>query len=96
MKNLKIYTDEVDELAQKQIAKLLAQPAFAGAKVRIMPDVHAGKGCVIGFVVDTGTEATGLSAYAKIKPAADLKNLTKVVVITDYSGKGEQDGTEQH
>lgn len=54
------------------------------------------KGCVIGFVVDTGTEATGLSAYAKIKPAADLKNLTKVVVITDYSGKGEQDGTEQH
>ena len=54
MKNLKIYTDEVDELAQKQIAKLLAQPAFAGAKVRIMPDVHAGKGCVIGFTADPG------------------------------------------
>ena len=54
MKNLKIYTDEVDELAQKQIAKLLAQPAFAGAKVRIMPDVHAGKGCVIGFTADLG------------------------------------------
>ena len=54
MKNLKIYTDEVDELAQKQIAKLLAQPAFADAKVRIMPDVHAGKGCVIGFTADLG------------------------------------------
>lgn len=54
MKNLKIYTDEVDELAQKQIAKLLSQPAFADAKVRIMPDVHAGKGCVIGFTADLG------------------------------------------
>ena len=54
MKNLKIYTDEVDELAQKKIAKLLEQPAFADAKVRIMPDVHAGKGCVIGFTADLG------------------------------------------
>lgn len=54
MKNLKIYTDTVDELAQKQISRLLAQPAFATAKVRIMPDVHAGKGCVIGFTADLG------------------------------------------
>ena len=54
MKNLKIYTDEVDELAQKQITRLLEQPAFADAKVRIMPDVHAGKGCVIGFTADLG------------------------------------------
>lgn len=52
--NLKIYTDEVDELARKQISRLLAQPAFADAKVRIMPDVHAGKGCVIGFTADLG------------------------------------------
>ncbi len=52
--NLKIYTDEVDELALRQIHRLLAQPAFAGAKVRIMPDVHAGKGCVIGFTADLG------------------------------------------
>ncbi len=52
--NLKIYTDEVDELARKQISRLLAQPAFADAKVRIMPDVHAGKGSVIGFTADLG------------------------------------------
>lgn len=54
MNNLKIYADTVDELAQKQISRLLAQPAFAAAKVRIMPDVHAGKGCVIGFTADLG------------------------------------------
>ncbi len=52
--NLQIYTDEVEELALKQISRLLAQPAFADAKVRIMPDVHAGKGCVIGFTADLG------------------------------------------
>lgn len=52
--NLKIYTDEVEDLARKQISRLLAQPAFAEAKVRIMPDVHAGKGCVIGFTADLG------------------------------------------
>ena len=52
--NLKIYTDTVDDLARKQISRLLEQPAFAEAKVRIMPDVHAGKGCVIGFTADLG------------------------------------------
>ena len=52
--NLKIYTEEVEELALTQIRKLLNQPAFADAKVRIMPDVHAGKGCVIGFTADLG------------------------------------------
>lgn len=52
--NLKIYTDIVDEKAKKQIHNLLAQPAFSQAKVRIMPDVHAGKGCVIGFTADLG------------------------------------------
>lgn len=52
--NLKIYTDNIDERARQQIADLLAQPAFAQAKVRIMPDVHAGKGCVIGFTADLG------------------------------------------
>ena len=27
-------------------------PAFANAKIRIMPDTHAGKGCVIGFTAN--------------------------------------------
>lgn len=52
--NLKIFTDNIDETAKRQITRLLQQPAFADAKVRIMPDVHAGKGCVIGFTADLG------------------------------------------
>ncbi len=54
MKNLKIFTDNIDEKAIEQIDLLLAQDAFKDSKVRIMPDVHAGKGCVIGFTGDLG------------------------------------------
>lgn len=52
MKNLKIFTKNIDEEALKQINELLDQDAFKDSKVRIMPDVHAGKGCVIGFTGD--------------------------------------------
>ncbi len=54
MNNVKIFTDNIDELAKKQIAKLSQVPAFTGSKIRIMPDVHAGAGCVIGFTADLG------------------------------------------
>ncbi len=52
--NLRIYADAPGEKALGQIHELLDQPAFREAKVRIMPDVHAGKGCVIGFTADLG------------------------------------------
>lgn len=42
------YTPELEELAAGQIRAVCDQPAFAGCKIRIMPDVHAGKGCTIG------------------------------------------------
>lgn len=48
----KIFTDNMEETAQAQTLKLLNQPTFKDTKVRIMPDTHAGKGCVIGFTAD--------------------------------------------
>ena len=54
MKNLKIFTDNIDDKAVEQINLLLEQDAFKDSKIRIMPDVHAGKGCVIGFTGDLG------------------------------------------
>ena len=54
MSNLKIFTKNVEQEAVDQIELLLAQDAFKNCKVRIMPDVHAGKGCVIGFTADLG------------------------------------------
>ena len=54
MRDLKIFTDNIEQEAIDQINTLLEQPAFADCKVRIMPDVHAGAGCVIGFTADLG------------------------------------------
>lgn len=54
MSDLKIFTDNIEMEALNQIYTLIKQPAFADCKVRIMPDVHAGKGCVIGFTADFG------------------------------------------
>ena len=50
----KVFTDNVEDTCIEQIQGLLDQEAFGGAKVRIMPDCHAGKGCVIGFMADMG------------------------------------------
>lgn len=52
--DLKIFTDNIEGEALNQIYTLAKHPAFDGAKIRIMPDVHAGKGCVIGFTADLG------------------------------------------
>ena len=54
MSNLKIFTENIEYEALNQIYTLVKQPAFADCKVRIMPDVHAGAGCVIGFTADLG------------------------------------------
>lgn len=54
MKDLKIFTKNIENEAVKQIDLLLAQEPFKKCKVRVMPDVHAGKGCVIGFTADLG------------------------------------------
>lgn len=44
----KIFTDVIDEASLKQIQLLCNQDFTSGAKIRLMPDVHAGAGCTIG------------------------------------------------
>lgn len=56
MKDLKIFTDDIEQEAVNQINELLDQEAFKDSKIRIMPDVHAGKGCVIGFTGNLGNK----------------------------------------
>lgn len=56
MKDLKIFTNNIEEKAKQQIDLLLEQEAFKNCKVRIMPDVHAGAGCVIGFTGNLGNK----------------------------------------
>ena len=47
-----IFTDDIEEEATEQIKELCSQPFAKGCKIRIMPDTHAGKSCVIGFTAD--------------------------------------------
>lgn len=44
----KIFTDNADTSAVSQIQQLCNQAFAAGSQIRIMPDVHAGKGCTVG------------------------------------------------
>ena len=48
----KVFTDNIDNKAMSQIVELLNQPFAENSHVRIMPDVHAGVGCVIGFTAN--------------------------------------------
>lgn len=48
-KDIKIFTDNIEEEALSTIYKMAESMAYKNKKIRIMPDVHQGKGCVIGF-----------------------------------------------
>ena len=50
----KVFTDNCEDVCVEQIRDLLDQEPFRDSKIRIMPDCHAGKSCVIGFTADLG------------------------------------------
>ncbi|MDE6177429.1 MAG: RtcB family protein, partial [Paramuribaculum sp.] len=52
--DVKIFTDNIEQIALEQIRELLSIDVFSDKKIRIMPDVHAGAGCVIGFTGNLG------------------------------------------
>ena len=92
-----VYTDNVEASASDQIRGICNQPAFSNSNIRIMPDCHSGKGCVIGttmtiqdkvvpsFVgVDIGCT---VSAYKLlIKEPIDFNILDKVIRANIPSG----------
>ncbi len=45
---VRIFTDNIEQDAISQVIELANSPLGENAHIRIMPDVHAGKGCVIG------------------------------------------------
>ena len=44
----KIFTDVMDNASIAQVQELCNQAFTAGSRIRLMPDIHAGKGCTIG------------------------------------------------
>jgi len=52
--DLKIFATTIEQEAVSQVYRLAEQSQFRDAKIRIMPDAHAGAGCTIGFTADLG------------------------------------------
>lgn len=86
--NVKIFTDLIDENAMEQIRQLLSIDVFADKKIRIMPDVHAGAGCVIGFTGDLGEKVIPNIVGVDIGCGMRVLNLGDVKDI-DYHGLHE-------
>lgn len=91
--NAVIHTDNADGNVLTQIREFLDCDLAEGANVHIMPDTHAGKGCVVGFTcsikdkvcpnlvgVDIGCQMTTikLPKAVKISPEVFLKNAKKI------------------
>ena len=85
-KDCKIFIDDIESEAYTLIQTILDQQVSENVPIRIMPDVHAGKGIVIGFTmpvtnmlnpnhvgVDTGCGM--LSAKFSKKTKLDLKQI---------------------
>lgn len=57
---VRVFATTLEDGAREQIKTVCDTEAFASSKIRIMPDVHAGKGCTIG---------TTMTVTDKIVPA---------------------------
>lgn len=73
-----VFTGKVEDEAIEQIRRMCDYELTAGSKVRIMPDVHSGKGCTIGTTMTViGKTAEKLMPYvegAEIVNAEVLRN----------------------
>jgi tRNA-splicing ligase RtcB len=97
-----VYTDAIEENASNQIMLLCSQAFAAGRKIRIMPDVHAGAGCVIGFTADLGDMVIpnivgvdigcGMLTLELGKNAVDFEALDQIIRAFIPSGKQVHEG----
>ncbi len=104
MSDLKIFTENIEPEALNQIYTLIKQPAFSECKVRIMPDVHAGAGCVIGFTADLGDKVIpnivgvdigcGMLTVKLREKEIDLRKLDDVIRKYIPNGKNVHEGRQ--
>lgn len=76
----KVFTDNIEQEAIGQIINLMNYKVFSDAKIRIMSDVHAGKGCVIGFTASNMSRIVPAIVGVDINCGMLLVNLGKVEI----------------
>lgn len=79
--DVKIFTDNIEENALEQIKELLSIDVFSDKMIRIMPDVHAGAGCVIGFTGNLGDKVIPNIVGVDIGCGMRILNLGKLSAI---------------
>ena len=73
----KVFTDDIEATAIAQIQNMMNYEFCKDSKIRIMPDVHAGKGCTIG---------TTMTITDKVVPnivGVDISCGMEVVILSD-------------
>lgn len=93
----KVFTDVVDSSAISQVLALLNQPYAEGARVRMMPDIHAGAGCTIGTTMTIGDKicpnlvgvdiGCGMEITRIKEPHIEPQKLDKVIRSRVYTGR---------
>ena len=89
MVDIKVFAENLEPQAMDQIDTLATCSAFDGAKIRIMPDAHAGAGCVIGFTANLGDKVIpnlvgvdigcGMGFCQLYEPIEDFKRLDRTI-----------------
>lgn len=85
--DIKIFADDLEEEAQMQLAKLISVPAFVNKKIRIMPDAHAGAGCVIGFTGNLGSKIIPNIVGVDIGCGMLTVDITEAIMHVGYDPK---------
>ena len=85
----KIFTDVVDSASIAQVQELCNQEFTAGSRIRLMPDIHAGKGCTIGTTMTITDRAVpnlvgvdigcGMETVRLAEETLDLEALDQVI-----------------
>ena len=89
------YAKVVEDEAIEQIRRMCDYEFTAGSKIRIMPDVHAGKGCTIGTTMTITDKAVpnvvgvdiGCGMYTAELGKADI-DLSKIDEAAHYIPSG--------
>ncbi|WP_047810048.1 RNA-splicing ligase RtcB [Desulfosporosinus acididurans] len=98
----KVYTDKLEPEVAAQVMELCNQEFCKDSKIAIMPDTHAGKGCVIGFTADLGDKVIpnivgvdigcGMTTVELGKVDLDLRQMDDVIRQWIPSGMNVHEG----
>ena len=84
-KDCKIFARNAEPEAVQMVRDYLDNPHSAGSRIRIMPDMHLGKGIVIGFTGQMGTHVNPAHIGLDIGCGIDTQLFDRKLDEKDYA-----------